>query len=113
MACTFCTQSRAAPAFYGTRNLTPVSAGHAVRKQSRACNPRFLILGEQRLRLVEGLSQPPVSFRNSRRKQPVRTLQPGCSKARKQGSGAARNRAAEQGEMLSISVQEVSKQTFC
>jgi hypothetical protein len=50
MACTFCAQGRAAPAFYGTRNLPPVSADHAVRKQGRACNPRLLILRDQLLR---------------------------------------------------------------
>jgi hypothetical protein len=48
MACTFCPQGRAVPAFYGTRNL-PASAGHAVGKQSRAWNPRFLILRDQLL----------------------------------------------------------------
>jgi hypothetical protein len=68
MACTFCAQGRAAPAFYGTRNLPPVSADHAVRKQGRACNPRLLILGDQLLRET---SAPP---------------QPRCLEARKQGS---------------------------
>jgi hypothetical protein len=51
MACTFCPQGRAVPAFYGTRNL-PASAGHAVGKQSRAWNPRFLILRDQLLRVI-------------------------------------------------------------
>jgi hypothetical protein len=69
MTCTFCAQGRAAPAFYGTRNLPPVSADHAVRKQGRACNPRLLILGDQLLRET---SAPP---------------QPGCIEARKQHSG--------------------------